>query len=148
MSLPAAWVDRIFDKLSITYGRDFTGRYEGLDINSVKSDWGHELSGFFTLPSAIAHALANLPDRAPSVIEFRKIARMAPAPEVPRIEHSPAGKDRIAEEMAKLAPIVKARGSRADTRDWARRIVARHEGGDKITRTQLAMARDALREVA
>ena len=143
MSLPAAWVDRIFDKLALTYGRDFLGRYEGLDLNAVKSDWAHELSGFFSHPSAIAHALVNLPDRAPSVIEFRKLARMAPVTEVPRIEHSPAGKERISSELKRLAPVLKSRTT-TDFRDWARRIVARHEGGDKITRAQLTMAKDAL----
>jgi hypothetical protein len=125
MSLPASWVDRIFDKLTLTYGRDFTGRYEGLDINAVKSDWSHELASFFTHPSAIAHALSNLPDRVPSVIEFKKIACSLPAPEAPAVEHSAAGKERIASELAKLAPIVKARYARADSLDWARRIVER-----------------------
>jgi hypothetical protein len=125
MSLPAAWVDRVFDKLTITYGRDFIGRYEGLDLNAVKSDWGHELATFFTHPSAIAYALSNLPDRVPSVVEFKKIARNAPAPEVPTVEHSAAGKERIASELAKLAPIIKVRHARADSLDWARRIVER-----------------------
>lgn len=147
MSLPAAWVDRIFDKLALTYGRDFLGRYEGLDLNAVKSDWAHELSGFFAHPSAISHALANLPDRAPSVIDFRKLARLAPAVEVPRIEHSPAGKERIEAELARVAPALKSKAS-TDFREWARCIVARHESGDRITRTQLSMAKDALRGVA
>lgn len=147
MSLPAAWVDRIFDKLALTYGRDFLGRYEGLDLNAVKSDWAHELSGFFSHPSAIAHALENLPERAPSVIDFRKIARLAPVPEAPRIEHSPAGRERIEAELKRLAPALKPKPT-IDFRDWARRIVARHEGGERITRAQLAMARDALRGAA
>lgn len=143
MSLPAGWVDRIFDKLALTYGRDFLGRYEGMDINAVKSDWAHELSGFFAHPSAIAFALSSLPDRAPSVIEFRKIARLAPAAEAPRIEVSPAGKERIAAELAKVAPVLKAPTS--GFRDWARRIVARHESGGRITKAQIDMARDALK---
>jgi hypothetical protein len=148
MSLPAAWVDRIFDKLSITYGRDFTGRYEGMDINAVKSDWAHELSGFFQHPSAISFVLSNLPDRAPSVIDFRKIARLSPVPGTPRIEHSPAGKERIAAELARVAPALQAKAP-VDSRDWARRIMARHEGGDKrLTRAQLDMARSALRVTA
>jgi hypothetical protein len=125
MSLPASWVDRIFDKLTLTYGRDFIGRYEWIDINAVKSDWSHELSIFFTHPSAIAHALSNLPDRAPNAIEFKKIARSLPAPEAPAVEHSAAGKERIASELAKLAPIIKVRHARADSLDWARRIVER-----------------------
>lgn len=147
MSLPASWVDRIFDKLTITYGRDFTGRYEGLDINAVKSDWGHELAAFFTHPSAIAHALSNLPDRVPSVIEFKKIARTAPAPEVPQVEHSAAGKERIAEELAKLAPIVKARYAPVDSMDWARRIVERSLHG-VVDPLPLKWAREVLAKKA
>lgn len=147
MSLPAAWIDRIFDKLSLTYGRDFMGRYEGLDINAVKSDWGHELAGFFTHPSAIAHALSNLPERPPCVVEFRKIARTAPVPEAPSLEYSAAGKERIAAELAKLAPIVSASRPQTDFRDWARRIVSRHKAGDRITPAQLGMAQAALKGV-
>lgn len=145
MSLPAAWIDRIFDKLSLTYGRDFMGRYEGLDINAVKSDWGHELAGFFTHPSAIAHALANLPERAPSVIEFRRIARSAPEPKVHQIEHCPAGKERIAAEIAKVN-LQEVDRKVKDFRAWAKAIIARYEAGDSITKTQLSMARGALGE--
>lgn len=29
MSLPAAWIDKIFTKLTLAYGRDFLGRWEG-----------------------------------------------------------------------------------------------------------------------
>lgn len=125
MSLPAAWVDRIFEKLTLVYGRDFIGRWEGTDLNAVKSDWSHELSSLFTQPSAVAYALQNLPEKPPTVIEFRRIARGAPLPEEPQIEHHAAGKERIASELAKLAPIVKARHARADSLDWARRIVER-----------------------
>ena len=46
MSLQLKAVDHIFDRLSATYGRDFTGRWEGLDQNAIKSSWAHELSGF------------------------------------------------------------------------------------------------------
>jgi hypothetical protein len=149
MSLPAAWVDKIFEKLAVVYGRDFLGRWEGLDLNDVKSDWAHELSGLFRHPSAIAHALANLPDRAPTVVEFRKIARSAPDEKPLEIEHSPAGKERIAAELAKLAPVMKADAPQGkDYRAWARAIVDRHAAGDRITRTQLTMAREALRMAA
>ncbi|HQI75543.1 MAG TPA: shikimate kinase [Candidatus Latescibacteria bacterium] len=57
MSLPLSWIDRIFDKLMLVYGRDFTGRWEGLPLSSVKTDWAHELSGFDKHPEAIKHAL-------------------------------------------------------------------------------------------
>ena len=63
MSLPLPWIDKIFEKLTIVYGRDFIGRWEGLEISDVKTDWGHELSGFENWPGAISHALATLPPR-------------------------------------------------------------------------------------
>lgn len=76
-------VDVVFKKLSLAYGRDFTGRWEGLDMLDVKSDWAHELSGYERNPQAIKYALQNLPaSKPPTVFEFRAIAQRAP--ETPR----------------------------------------------------------------
>lgn len=149
MSLPSGWVDRIFDKLSLTYGQTFLRRWQDIDMNAVKSDWSHELSGFDKHPKAIAWALQNLPpDHPPTVLEFRAIARKAPDEEAPRIEYSAAGKARVEAELAKLGHVKKTPVEGKDYRAWARAIVARHEAGDNITRAQLAMAKDALKGVA
>lgn len=142
MSLPAAWTDRIFEKLTITYGRDFLSRWEGMDLNAVKSDWASELSGLFRHPSSIAWALDHLPEKPPTVVQFRRIANEMPAQNAPRLEYDAAGQERIAVELAKLAPIVTPKA--VDSRDWARRIVAKAESGGDVTRVVLAMARDAL----
>ena len=144
MSLPAAWIDKVFTKLSLAYGRDFLARWEGIDINDVKSDWGHELAGFARHPEAIAYALANLPTKAPSVIEFRSICRLAPAPEAPRLEAPKADPARVAAELAKLGAIVAAPKPAVQRLDWARAIVARAEGGAKVSPTCVRMAREAL----
>lgn len=143
MSLPASWIDRIFVKLSLAYGRDFLARWEGIDLNDVKSDWGHELAGFERHPEAIAHALAHLPAKAPSVIEFRALCRQAPAQEAPRLEAPPADPERVKAELAKLGDM-RASPPRAGRLDWARGIVARAEGGAKVSPTCLRMAREAL----
>ena len=141
MSLPAAWTDKIFEKLTVTYGRDFLSRWEGMDLNAVKSDWAHELSGLFRQPSSIAWALDHLPEKPPTVVQFRRIANEMPAPTEPQLEYEPAGMERIASEIAKLAPTP----APVDSREWARRLIARHEcGAYKSTRASLAMARDAL----
>lgn len=146
MSLPAAWVDRLFDKMTLTYGQSFLRRWQDIDLNAVKSDWAHELSGFERFPKSIAWALQNLPpEKPPTVLEFRNIARKAPEEEQPRIEHSAAGKERIAEELRKLGPILAKTAPSGDSFDWARRLIQRHESGAyKSTRAALAMARDAL----
>lgn len=84
--LPPEWVDRIFTKLSLTYGRAFMSQYEGLDPAAVKADWGVELAGFQRLPDALRYGLQNLPaDRVPNVLQFRALCRRAPAPEVKQL---------------------------------------------------------------
>jgi len=76
MSLPIAWVDKLFEKLAIRYGRDFLGRWEGMPIADIKTDWSDVLSGFKGHPDSIAWALDNLPEvKAPTSTEFRALCR-------------------------------------------------------------------------
>lgn len=82
MSLPNAWVDRIFDQLSLIYGSFFRARWAGMDIADVKTNWAHELARFVGRPDAIAYALANLPtDQPPTVLQFRAICSSVPTPQ-------------------------------------------------------------------
>jgi hypothetical protein len=94
-------VDMIFTKCNLRYGRDFSGRWEGLNMQDVKDDWAHELSGI--KQESVAYALKNLPDKAPTVGEFRKVALNAPEAPLLRIER-PSGNPDIAK-----AAIAKAR---------------------------------------
>lgn len=146
MSLPANWVDRIFDKLTLTYGQSFLRRWQDIDLNAVKSDWAHELAGFAQHPRAIAWALQNLPtEKPPTVLEFRALARRVPAEEVPRIEHAPASPERVAAELAKLGPARRVRSMGGfGNRDWAHALLERHKAGARISLLPLKMARDAL----
>lgn len=144
MSLPTPWVDRIFDKLTLIYGQSFLRRWTDIDLNSVKSDWAHELSGFENHPKAIAWALQNLPaDKAPTVLDFKYLARRAPPDELPRLEAPKADPARVAEELAKLAPVLQKPAARPST-EWAQRIVERVEAGEIMSPTTVRMAREAL----
>lgn len=85
MSLPDAWVERIFDKLTLVYGHQFLSRWDGLKLSDVKADWGRELRGFAQSAKAIAYGLENLPpSKPPTVLEFRAICSSphAPRPEL------------------------------------------------------------------
>lgn len=145
MSLPLPWVDKIFLKLTLIYGRDFIGRWEGLEIADVKTDWGHELSGFENWPEAIAHALANCPPgKPPTVIEFRDLARKAPRAKVAELPAPAANPERVAAELAKLAPLKMTAKSPTDHKAWAKAIIRRHDAGEKLTVTVLRFAREAL----
>lgn len=143
MSLPTKWVDALFTKLTLAYGRDFLGRWEGVDVMDVKTDWGHELAGFERCPEAIAYALAHLPVKPPTVMEFRDICRKAPQPEVPRLECAPAAPERVAAALATMAPI--HRGAFAGSKDWAWSLQARHEAGEVLGCAQIRCYREALR---
>lgn len=143
MSLPIGWVNRIFDKLTLTYGQPFLRRWVDLDLDAVKADWAHELAGFEAHPESIAWALQNLPtDRPPTVLEFRAMARKAPPKVLPALEAPKADPERVAAELSKLAPALKPKDD--DGKNWARRIVARAKAGDRVRTISLQFAREAL----
>lgn len=88
MSLPLSWVERLFEKLTLVYGRQFLDRWRDLDMVAVKADWAHELGGFKAHPEMLRYALEHLPPgEPPTVLQFREIARKCPPP---RFEPLPA----------------------------------------------------------
>ena len=101
MSLPNSWVEKIFRKLSLVYGRDFMSRWEGLDARDVQDDWAGELAGLASHPDRIAYGLANLPAKAPTVLEFRSLCFSMPVVSMPALPAPDAeGLKRIAGAMA------------------------------------------------
>ena len=145
MSLKA--IDRLFDRLSATYGKHFAELYAGLDIQSVKTAWALELDHWGTEEGlkSIAWALENLPDYAPNAIQFKRLVRSAPAPELPRLPEPKADPARLKSELEKLGGIVgQMKNTATNGKDWARRIIEREAQGAKIHRATLQMAREAL----
>lgn len=105
MSFPAAWVDRIFEKLTMVYGHQFLGRWSGLDLEAVKADWGRELARFQQNPAALAYALDNLPaNEPPNVLEFRALCNRRPDENPTALPApDPAGLKRVSEALSGLA---------------------------------------------
>lgn len=147
MSLPLPWVDKIFSKLTLVYGRDFIGRWEGLELADVKTDWSHELSGFENFPEGIAFALQNMPaGKPPNVLEFKAMALKAPKPATRLLEPPKSDPARVAAELSKLATVVKRPSAGGiDHKAWAKVILARHDAGEKVRPISLRFAREALR---
>lgn len=141
MSLPADWIDMVFEKLTLVYGQQFLRRWADVDLAKVKADWAHELSGFENHPKAIAYALQNLPaDQPPTVLQFRSIARRAPPEDLPRLDAPKVTPSVMAAERAKLAKLLQDSEPTPSTA-WAYRIVARAEAGERVSPTVLGMAR-------
>jgi len=141
-------VDRIFKRLATTYGAAWDRSIGQSPIVDVKTTWAHELAGFLQNRAAmqsIAWALENLPEKYPNVIEFKNLCRRAPAAEVPKLPEPKADAQRVAAELAKLAPIAAQIGEQAERKDckaWARDILANPR---LSTPTAVNMARNALR---
>ena len=141
MSMPAAWTDSIFTKLTLIYGRDFTGRWEGMNICDIKTDWSHELAGYENRPKSIAWALQNLPTgKPPTVLEFRKLCNTLPQEATVFLDAPKADPVRVKAELAKLSPLP----AKTDGREWARRIISRKAAGEFISPFALKQAQGAL----
>ncbi len=103
LPLPDSWIERIFEKLSVTYGRAFWNQYEGIAMDVVKANWAHELAGFANHPEGIKHALLTLPpDRPPNVLQFRAIAQKAPPPVFKALPSPPADPERVRAHIAAI----------------------------------------------
>ena len=142
MTLPAKAVDRIFARLSATYGAEWDRSLGNAPLDDVKVAWSHELAGFAPRLTDVAWGLENLPERCPNVIAFRNLCRQAPAAVVARVDAPKADPERVRAELAKLSTV--RDGARADSKDWARRILTRHGAGEPVNRTPLRMAQQAL----
>jgi hypothetical protein len=148
MSLSLKAVDRLFERMALTYGKQFTDMYSTVDPASVKTLWAHELAAYAGSLHRIAWSLENLPPRCPNVIEFKQLCRQAPAPEAPALPEPKADPERLKRELAKLGDMkatITATPSKVDHKAWAKRILARYTAGERINPTSLRFAREALR---
>lgn len=147
MSLTAEVIDRLFSRLSAVYGVAWDRQMGSAPLSDVKSAWAHELAGFADKLGMLAWALDNLPERCPNVIEFKHLTRRAPVPEAARLPEPKADPARVAAELAKVAPAVESARSTlgfVDHKAWAKRLIARHAAGERLTPTCLRFARQAL----
>lgn len=149
MSLPAPWIERIFDKLTLVYGHQFLSRWDGINLIEVKADWAHELRGFAQNPGAIAYGLEHLPaGKAPTVIEFRAVCNspQAPQPERPiAIPYAPAP---VVDEGARTVErlkLARAQIPNVDGSAWAFALELKDREDPKVlTPTVRAMYREVL----
>lgn len=133
----------IFSKLSLTYGREFLGRYEGQDLDAVKADWADKLAGLQHRPDAIKYALDAQSPKAPNVIEFKDACNRAPVRALLALAPPQANPDVIERAIAKAREATRFRGDRLDP---IRRLRQRELDGDKtLTKAQREFWRIALK---
>lgn len=143
-SLPDAWVARIFDKLSVTYGAAWMRKWEGVDGAQVRADWGHELRGFQQSPNAIKHALEHLPPaEPPTVLQFRELCLKAPRFAPKSLPAPPADPAVVAKATSVVSRLTNNHG-----KAWAYALREREKRGDRLTIAQRDMWRAALENEA
>ena len=145
MSLPTEAVERLFSRLSATYGSAWDRARGTAPISDWKTTWGHELSGFAKDLNAIAWALENLPERCPNVIEFRNLCRQSPRDDQPLLEKPKGDPAKIAAELMKLGELrANLQAPLPEAKDWARRILRRQVAGDRVPSISVRFAKEAL----
>jgi hypothetical protein len=151
MSIPIKAIDRLFERLSATYGSSWVRMWADVPIVEVKTAWAHELAPFAHNLKAIAWALENLPDRCPNLIEFKSLCKHAPRLDMPALGEPKAPVDVVDKELAKIAleafkQPVDERGH-VDHKRWAKKLKARDEKGEILSPLQRRFYKQALDEL-
>ena len=148
MSLPIAAIERLFDRLSMTYGVEFKNKWSGFPVNEVKTHWSHELSVFADNLNAIGWALQNLPDRCPNLIEFKSLCKQAPRPTTIALDAPKAPVEVVDKVLAEIA--LKAfkkpvdENGKVDHKRWAKKLRDRHAKGEVLSLVQIKSYKTAL----
>lgn len=150
-SLPDTWIERIWLTMRATYGSAFDRQWQapaGVDpaqhVADLKAVWGRELARLQEHPRSIAHALDNLPERPPNLVEFRQLCARAPEIVPPALPAPKPDPRRLAEAFSQLGQVTRARMHRPKA--WAWDLKAREDAGDvTLTPVQRAAWREALR---
>lgn len=143
-----AAIDRLFDRLAMTYGTEFTNKWGTLSSIDVKSHWAHELSIFADNLKAIGWALQNLPDRCPNLIEFKNLCKQAPRPTTIALDAPKAPIELVDKVFAEIAakalkqPVDK--NGMVDHKRWAKKLKLRHESGEQLSPYQIKCYKQAL----
>ena len=78
-------VDKIFDRLSATWGTRFLRQWDGIEPAAVKVVWAKELAHYHENQAAFSWAFENLPESPMNAIEFRALLRRAPRDQPPAL---------------------------------------------------------------
>ena len=145
MALPIKAVERLFEKLQLTYGTEFTNKWGELNSMDLMTNWAFELAQFSDNLNAIGWALQNLPDRCPNLIEFKNLCKQAPRPITVALDAPKAPVEVIDREISKmLAGLIKKPTDAGDHKRWARRLKERHEKGEHLSPYQINCYKTAL----
>jgi hypothetical protein len=137
-------VDHVFAVLEATYCAAWARSLGTAPIGTIKTVWAYQL-GQFTHSNAakrcILWALKNPLDSPPSAVQFRNLCRSAPGTaavlELPRPPQDPV-------MVAAIVKGLKGKTVVNGMKDWAHRLKARHDTGERLNSYQISCYQAAL----
>lgn len=139
MALDLSWIERIHARMLVRYGAAWVNLWKGIDPEAVKQDWAQELSG---MPrDALRYALENLPERPPTVAQFKASCLNRPRyAEVPVLPAAPANPEKVREALEAMGKLKHREGNH----DWAHALQEREKAGERLTEAQRVMWRNSV----
>ena len=143
--LPLKAIDRLFQRMLMVYGTEWSNKWRSMDDQEVKGTWAKELGS--TTVEELSWAVNNLPVHAPNLIQFKDLCRQAPRKQdVPVVEWNGKTDEATAKKAIEQAGIViNSPKEKDDGREWARKILKRQEGGELLSPAVVDMANAALK---
>lgn len=73
--LPRTWIEKLFDKMLLSYGKKFTDQWIGADPDKLIAHWADELSGYSREELSRGYAGLESRDWPPTLPEFKRMCR-------------------------------------------------------------------------
>ena len=73
--MPRTWIERLFDKMLLSYGKKFTDQWMGADPDKLIAHWADELATFSREELSRGYAALEARDWPPSLPEFKRMCR-------------------------------------------------------------------------
>jgi hypothetical protein len=74
-ALPEAWVERLFERMLLDYGRKFADQWEKADMDKLIAHWAVELAGYSGTELKRGLDALSTRDWPPTLPEFKKLCR-------------------------------------------------------------------------
>jgi hypothetical protein len=127
-------VDHAFERMTALYGREFTSRFDGLDLAKVKIEWTREVAGVHNVLDAIAWALRHLPERCPNAPAFRRLCEQMPRPQMQAMQRSKEPvRGPTQYELDAIRALRDGIVPSRPSRRWATDLLERAANGDRIS---------------
>jgi hypothetical protein len=73
--LPESWIERLLDKMLLSYGKKFLDQWAGVDTDKLVRHWSEELASFTREELGRGYAALESREWPPTLPEFKKLCR-------------------------------------------------------------------------